>query len=150
MAKYESNLTQKEKDNLLAKSRETTRRKFSKVRDFFTRKRKTPAVSARAKKIKQAQADVERELPRGRPSPSQMEDYKPSVDRSSANVEKNLPKSTVQSFGQAFKRARLEGLDTFLFKGEKFSTATAEDVKESGSKSLREYLNKKLADEENE
>jgi hypothetical protein len=139
MAKYESNLTQKEKDNLLAKSRETTRRKFSKVRDFFTRKRKTPAVSARAKKIKQAQADVERELPRGRPSPSQMEDYKPSVT-----------KSTVSSFGQAFKKARLEGLDTFLFKGEKFSTATAEDVKESGSKSLREYLNKKLADEENE
>lgn len=143
MAKYESNLTQKEKDDIAAKSRKATRSKFSKLKEFFTtKKRYTPAISERAKKIKQAQADVEKDLPRGKPAPSQMEDYKP------------------QSFGQAFKSARLQGLDTFLFDAnkdgkidkdkERFSTATAEDVKKSGSTSLREYLNKKLADEEDE
>lgn len=59
----------------------------------------------------------------------------------------SVSKPTIQSFGQAFKKARLEGLDSFLFQGKEFSTATAEDVKKSGSTSLREYLNKRLASE---
>ena len=42
--------------------------------NFLTRKGTKPAISERAKKIQQAQANVEKDLPRGTPAPSQMED----------------------------------------------------------------------------
>lgn len=118
MAKYQSNLTQEEKDEIIAKSRETTRKKF---KDFFTRKRKIPG--SREDKSK---ANVEKDLPRGTPAPSQMEDYKPSKKK--------------QTFSEAFKKARMEGVDEFLFGGKKYAAVTKEEL---GSKSLREYLNEK-------
>jgi hypothetical protein len=67
----------------------------------------------------------------------------PKIEESKPET-KSVPQSTVSSFGQEFKRARMEGVDSFMFGGKSFSTATAEDVKASGSTSLREYLNKRL------
>lgn len=69
---------------------------------------------------------------------------KPKESSTEETKETSVPKATVSSFGQEFKKARMEGLDSFMFGGKKFSTATAEDVKKSGSKSLREYLNERL------
>lgn len=75
---------------------------------------------------------------------NEMEGVSISKPKESSTEETSVPKATVSSFGQEFKKARMEGLDTFMFSGKKFSTATAEDVKKSGSKSLREYLNERL------
>ena len=53
--------------------------------------------------------------------------------------------TTTSSFGAAFKKARKEGLSTFTWPangGKSYSTATKDDVKKSGSKNLREHLNK--------
>lgn len=121
MAKYESNLTAKEKEEIHSKSAKATRGKLSKLKEFLTRKR-TPSKI----KTKKEQADVEKELPRGKPAPSQMEDYKPSAKP--------------ETFSQAFKKARMEGVDEFLFGGKKYAAVTKEEL---GSKSLREYLNEK-------
>ena len=47
------------------------------------------------------------------------------------------------TFKEAFAKARKEKgkLATFTYKGKSYSTATADDVKKAGFKSLREYLN---------
>jgi len=50
--------------------------------------------------------------------------------------------STTSSFGAAFKAARKEGKSKFSWNGKSYSTATKDDVKKSGSKNLREHLNK--------
>ena len=49
------------------------------------------------------------------------------------------------TFKEAFAKARKEKgkLATFTYKGKSYSTATADDVKKAGFKSLREYLNAK-------
>jgi len=103
------------------------------IKGFFSKlKGKTIPEQRKAKRMKEA--DVEAGL----------ENIKaPKIEESKPET-KSVPKSTVSSFGQEFKKARMEGLDSFMFDGKKFSTATAEDVKASGSKSLREYLNKRL------
>ena len=62
-----------------------------------------------------------------------------SKSRINYNVEKDLPKSPT-TFNEAFKQARLEGLDEFLFKGKKYASVTKEEL---GSKSLRAYLDEK-------
>jgi len=109
------------------------------IKSFFSKLKGTTIPEQRkAKRMKDA--DVE----------AGMEKIKaPKVEASNDKYYKylDLPKSTVSSFGQEFKKARMEGLDSFMFDGKKFSTATAEDVKASGSKSLREYLNKRLGND---
>lgn len=50
--------------------------------------------------------------------------------------------STTSSFGAAFKAARKEGKSKFSWNGKSYSTATKDEVKKSGSKNLREHLNK--------
>ena len=49
------------------------------------------------------------------------------------------------TFKEAFAKARKEKgkLATFTYKGKSYSTATADDVKKAGFKSLKEYLNAK-------
>lgn len=49
------------------------------------------------------------------------------------------------TFKEAFAKARKEKgkLETFTYKGKSYSTATADDVKKAGFKSLKEYLNAK-------
>lgn len=134
-------LTQKEKDELLAKSVKSTRSKFSKIKEFLTRKR-TPSKI----KTKKEKADVEKELPRGKPAPSQMEDYKSKTKKSSGPLD-------ISDFGKAFRKARTEnkrlnGVDEFLFGGKKYSTVTKEDLEKAGGISLREYLNRKRREKE--
>ena len=51
-------------------------------------------------------------------------------------------KTASSSFGAAFKKARASGVSKFTWKGKSYSTATKDDVKKSGSKNLREHLNK--------
>jgi len=50
--------------------------------------------------------------------------------------------TTTSSFGTAFKTARKAGKSKFSWNGKSYSTATKDDVKASGSKDLREHLNK--------
>lgn len=50
--------------------------------------------------------------------------------------------TTTSSFGTAFRTAKDKGLKVFSWNGKKYSTATKDDVKKSGSKNLREHLNK--------
>ena len=49
---------------------------------------------------------------------------------------------TVSSFGAAFRKAKDDGLKVFPWNGKSYSTATKDEVKKSGSKNLREHLNK--------
>jgi len=50
--------------------------------------------------------------------------------------------SQSSSFGAAFKKARKSGKSKFSWNGKSYSTATKDEVKKSGSKNLREHLNK--------
>ena len=111
-------------------------KKGESIKGFFSKlKGKTIPEQKKAKRMKEA--DVEAGLEKIKAP--KIEESKPET--------KSVPQSTVSSFGQEFKKARMEGLDSFMFDGKKFSTATAEDVKASGSKSLREYLNKQLGND---
>lgn len=111
-------------------------------KDVFAEKPGSPKAMRR-----RAKADVEKDLPRGKPSPEAMEDYKPkgSVLSKSSVMSKGTEKSNsgpleISDFGKAFKKARFQGLDTFMFNDKSYSTVTKEDL---GSKSLREYLNER-------
>lgn len=50
--------------------------------------------------------------------------------------------SQSSSFGAAFKKAKASGVSKFSWNGKSYSTATKDEVKKSGSKNLREHLNK--------
>lgn len=111
-------------------------------KDVFAEKPGSPKAKRR-----RSLADVEKDLPRGKPSKEAMEDYKPkgSVLSQSSIMSKGTEKSSsgpleISDFGKAFKKARFKGLDTFMFNNKPYSTITKEDL---GSKSLREYLNEK-------
>jgi len=116
-------------------------------KDVFAEKPGSPKAKRR-KAAAKATADVEKGLPRGTPAPSQMEDYTPpkaSVLSKSSVESKGTEKSSsgpleISDFGKEFKKARFQGLDTFMFNDKKYSTVTKEDL---GSKSLREYLNER-------
>ena len=47
------------------------------------------------------------------------------------------------SFSEAFKTAKNNGLDTFIWKDNNYSTITEKELKDKGYNSLKEYLNKK-------
>lgn len=115
-------------------------------KDVFAEKPGSPKAKRRRAAAK-ATADVEKDLPRGKPSKEAMEDYKPkgSVLSQSSVMSKGTDKSSsgpleISDFGKAFKKARFQGLDTFMFNDKQYSTVTKEDL---GSKSLREYLNER-------
>ena len=57
--------------------------------------------------------------------------------------EKVLKNKSKQSFGEAFKAAKKAGVKEFDYNGKKYAAVTLDEVKKSGSKDLREYLNKK-------
>jgi hypothetical protein len=124
--------------------------------NFFTRKGTKPAISERAKKIQQAQANVEKDLPRGTPAPSQMEDYKPTaVAKAITKTEKTIAKSPAKNkpgvggvkaglseFGKAFAAARKAGKKDFTFRDKQYATITKQEVQKSGASGLGDYLNK--------
>jgi hypothetical protein len=55
-----------------------------------------------------------------------------------------LDTPVLKDFKTAFKEARKEGLENFMYGGKKFSTATAEDVKSAGYDNLKDYLNSRF------
>lgn len=55
-----------------------------------------------------------------------------------------LDKPALGDFKTAFKNARKEGSENFMYGGKKFSTATAEDVKSAGYNNLKDYLNSRF------
>ena len=57
--------------------------------------------------------------------------------------EEVLKNKSKQSFGEAFKAAKKAGVKEFDYNGKKYAAVTLDEVKKSGSKDLREYLNKK-------
>lgn len=93
------------------------------LKGVFAEKPGSPKAK-RKRAAAKATADVEKDLPRGKPSPEVMED-KP------------------KTFSEAFKRARMQGVDEFMFGGKEYASVTKEEL---GSKSLREYLNEKRQD----
>ena len=70
---------------------------------------------------------------------------KPTQAATSTTDKKDTGKkksTTVSSFGAAFRKAKDDGLKVFPWNGKSYSTATKDEVKKSGSKNLREHLNK--------
>ena len=65
-----------------------------------------------------------------------------AASASQTSSESTQGASSSSSFGAAFKKARASGVSKFTWKGKSYSTATKDDVKKSGSKNLREHLNK--------
>jgi len=163
LARRQKDLASKTKTKSITPKERRAKDIASRGDNFFTRKAKKPAVSERAKKIQQAKADVEKGLPRGKPAPSQMEDYKPTGTgagkaagkAAAAGVGTGAGKAAgkaattgqrvvagLSEFQKAFAGARKAGKKDFEFKGKQFSTATKEDVQRAGSSNLKEYLNK--------
>ena len=121
--------------------------------NFLTRKGTKPAISERAKKIQQAKANVEKDLPRGTPAPSQMEDYKPktavaSAAASGVGAAAKKPSTAkramagLSEFGKAFAAARKAGKKDFTFRDKQYAAITKQEVKKAGASDLGEYLNK--------
>ena len=68
-----------------------------------------------------------------------------AASASQTSSESTQGASSSSSFGAAFRKAKDAGLKTFTWPssgGKSYSTATKDDVKKSGSKNLREHLNK--------
>ena len=64
----------------------------------------------------------------------------------STGIKAKQPKSSAGTFSKAFAKAydKGKGKDSvFSYKGKSYAAVTKEDVKKSGAKNLREYLNKK-------
>ena len=64
----------------------------------------------------------------------------------STGIKAQQPKSSAGTFSKAFAKAydKGKGKDSvFSYKGKSYAAVTKEDVKKSGAKNLREYLNKK-------
>lgn len=60
-----------------------------------------------------------------------------------AKKESSAKKDTSTTFKEAFAAARRAKKKEFTWKGKKYAAVTKTEVKKSGSKNLREYLNKK-------
>lgn len=134
------------------------KKKKTKFQEFLSKKRTPLKTGKRARDM----ADVEKGLPRGRPSPSQMEDAKPTGTAgkaagktAAAGVGAGAGKAAgkaattgqrvvagLSAFQKAFAGARKSGKKEFEFKGKQFSTATQQDVQRAGASNLKEYLNK--------
>lgn len=78
--------------------------------------------------------------------PNNQEKPKTTSKTSTAKAGKPASKTSAGSFKAAFARARKsymsgKGGTTFMWNGKKYSVATKDDIKKSGKKNLREYLN---------
>ena len=74
-----------------------------------------------------------------KPKPKPTQAATSTTDKKDTGKKKS---TTVSSFGAAFKKARKAGKSKFSWNGKSYSTATKDEVKKSGSKNLREHLNK--------
>ena len=124
--------------------------------NFFTRKRTPLRTGKKAQQIARAQADVEKDLPRGTPSPQAMEDYKPTGTAgkaagkaAAAGVGTAAGKQTgkrvmagLSEFGKAFAAARKAGKKDFTFRDKQYAAITKQEVQKAGASGLGDYLNK--------
>lgn len=80
-------------------------------------------------------------------APKKKEPAKKTTTAKKAPAPKKAPpaakKDTSMTFKQAFAAARKANKKEFTWKGKKYAAVTKTEVKKSGSKNLREYLNKK-------
>ena len=74
-----------------------------------------------------------------KPKPKPTQAATSTTDKKDTGKKKS---TTVSSFGAAFRKAKDDGLKVFPWNGKSYSTATKDEVKKSGSKNLREHLNK--------
>ena len=74
-----------------------------------------------------------------KPKPKPTQAATSTTDKKDSGKKKS---TTVSSFGAAFRKAKDDGLKVFPWNGKSYSTATKDEVKKSGSKNLREHLNK--------
>jgi len=80
-------------------------------------------------------------------APKKKETVKKATTPKKVTTPKKAPpaakKDTSMTFKEAFAAARKAKKKEFTWKGKKYAAVTKTEVKKSGSKNLREYLNKK-------
>lgn len=82
--------------------------------------------------------------PLGRRKSSGMTSSVEAKENIEPKISGKLDTPVLKDFKTAFKEARKEGLENFMYGGKKFSTATAEDVKAAGYDNLKDYLNSRF------
>jgi hypothetical protein len=113
--------------------------------------------SPKAKRLLEAQADVEKDLPKSAaPSPMAKDRVASAAAIGAASTAKAdpiaspkkestaTPKKSVDlsGFGEAFKKARAEGVGTkFAYDDKMYSAVTKDDISRSGKSSLQDFLN---------
>tara|TARA_R110002094_G_scaffold200002_1_gene171818 strand:+ start:161 stop:649 length:489 start_codon:yes stop_codon:yes gene_type:complete len=95
-----------------------------------------------AKKIKEKKSTGPDPLKLANPKKKTETNKKPYEDKILRDSKRKENKSK-QSFGEAFKAAKKAGVKEFDYNGKKYAAVTEDEVKKSGSKNLREYLNKR-------
>ena len=111
--------------------------------------------SPKGKKIaaKKAEADVEKDLPKSKINTTAAATVgtaagvaatktKPIAKTSVQGKDKPSVKAAVSSFGEAFKKARAQGVGTkFAFNDKMYSAVTKDDISRAGKSSLQDFLN---------
>ncbi len=155
-ARLEKQKTQTTKRSSITPKERRTQTISSRGDNFFTRKRTPLRTGKKAQQIARAQADVEKDLPRGTPSPQAMEDYKQTATAgkaagkaAAAGVGTAAGKQTgkramagLSEFGKAFAAARKAGKKDFTFRDKQYAAITKQEVQKAGASSLGDYLNK--------
>jgi hypothetical protein len=155
-ARLEKQKTQTTKRSSITPKERRAQTIASRGDNFFTRKRTPLRTGKKAQQIARAQADVEKDLPRGTPSPQAMEDYKPTATaKAITKTETTMAKSPAKSkpgvggvkaglseFGKAFAAARKAGKKDFTFRDKQYAAVTKQEVSKAGASGLGDYLNK--------
>jgi hypothetical protein len=155
-ARLEKQKTQTTKRSSITPKERRARDIASRGDNFFTRKRTPLRTGKKAQQIARAQANVEKDLPRGTPSPKAMEDYNPTaiakaITRAGTTIAKSPAKSKpgvggvkagLSEFGKAFAAARKAGKKDFTFRDKQYAAITKQEVSKAGASGLGDYLNK--------
>ena len=95
------------------------------------------------KKIKEKKSTGPDPLKLANPKKKTTETNKKPYEDKILRDSKRKENKSKQSFGEAFKAAKKAGVKEFDYNGKKYAAVTLDEVKKSGSKDLREYLNKR-------
>jgi hypothetical protein len=107
--------------------------------NFFTRKGTKPAISERAKKIQQAQANVEKDLPKTAIASAAASGVGAAAKKPSTA---KRAMAGLSEFGKAFAAARKAGKKDFTFRDKQYAAVTKQEVSKAGASGLGDYLNK--------
>ena len=112
--------------------------------------------SPKGKKIaaKKAEADVEKDLPKSKINTTTATTVGTAVGAAGATKSKPVaktppttgskakPAKAISSFGEAFKKARAQGVGTkFAYNDKMYSAVTRDDISRAGKSSLQDFLN---------